>query len=224
MKVARRVAPLLILLLGVAASQLSAQPANNVSVSFGATTVTASGITPGKSALFFASGIRKNGYDQSRVRITRTVGDDDRDGIVTFDLGATVPATTVWVVVDLNSGHFTLAMPVEAVAEEVALPRSAFHKTGSAVVRFGFDHPTLDLLYVHPGRGVWTWSAVDGRLLDRDGPNGVTLIDVADGKRADGGSDAASDFAPGGTLVAVDWYKMQYAVVHLDGSTLGGAQ
>jgi hypothetical protein len=207
-----------------AAFPLMAQPANDVAVSFNATSVTASGITPGKSALFFASGIRKNGYDQSRVRVVRTVTDDDRDGTVTFDLGASVPATTVWVVVDLNNGHFTLATPVEAVADEVPLPRNAFHKSGNAVVQFGFDHPTLDLLYVHPGRGVWTWSALDGRLLDRDGPNGVTLIDVHDGTRADGGAGAASDFAAGGKLVAVDWYKMQYAVVHLDGSVLAGAQ
>jgi hypothetical protein len=211
-------------LLTFVAVPLMAQPANDVAVSFGASTVTASGITPGKSALFFASGIRKNGYDQSRVRVVRMVTDDDRDGIVTFDLGTSVPATTVWVVVDLNNGHFTLATPVEAVADEVALPRNAFHKAGNAVVQFGFDHPTLDLLYIHPGRGVWTWSALDGRLLDRDGPNGVTLIDVHDGKRADGGAGAASDFAAGGHLLAVDWYKMQYAVVHLDGSTLAGAQ
>ena len=60
--------------------------------------------------------------------------------------------------------------------------------------------------------------------MDRDGANGVTTVDAADGKRASGTNHDASDFAPGGTLIAIDWYKRQYAAVRLDGTLLGGAQ
>ncbi len=215
-----------LLLLLLVASGAQADPPPDIVVTFGPTTVTATGITPGKAALFFATGRQKNGYDQTLIRYAHTVTDDDHDGAVTFDLGKPVPAMTVWVVVDINNGHYTLATPVVAIAEEVALPGNAFRRAhgGAAVDGFGYDHPTLELLYIHPGHGLWTWSAADGRALDRDGPNGVTLINAADGKKVGGTTEDATEFALGGMMVAVDWYKMEYSVVHLDGATLGRAQ
>src|ERR1700682_4049507 len=90
---------LLVFILCVTSGQ--AAPPADIVVTFGASPVTASGITPGPSALFFASGRQKNGYDQTLVRYAQTVTDDDHDGAVTFDLGRAVPALTVWVGVDM---------------------------------------------------------------------------------------------------------------------------
>ena len=217
--------PLLFVLMFVA-SGAYANTTLDIEVTFGTSTVTASGITPGGSALFFGSGRQKNGYDQTLIRVARSVTDDDHDGSVTFDLGKPVPATTIWVVVDMTDGRYALATPTEAVAEAVSLPGNVLRRSqnGATVDGFGYDHPTLELLYIQPGSGAWAWSAADGRALDRDGPNGVTLVNAADGKNVAGTSGAPADFALGGTLVAVDWYKMQYSVVQLDGPTLGRAQ
>ena len=206
---------LLVFILCVTSAQ--ADPPADIVVTFGANTVTASGITPGASALFFASGRQKNGYDQTLVRYAQTVTDDDHDGSVTFDLGRAVPAMTVWVVVDMTNGHYTLATPKTAVAAEVPPPDAPLRRKIGAVAvvdGFSFDHPTLELLYINPGLGAWTWSAADGR----------TLINVADGKKVGGTTAAPTAFVAGGTLVAIDWYKMQYSVVKLDGPTLGRAR
>lgn len=92
------------------------------------------------------------------------------------------------------------------------------------MVRFGFDHPALDLLYVQPGKGAWAWYAMDGRKLDHDGANGVTLIDAADGIPVGDTAGNATELEVGGTLVAVDWYNMEYAVLRLDEATVGAAQ
>src|SRR5258706_7232233 len=132
----------LLLLLLVASGAYAAQPPDIV-VTFGPTTVTATGITPGKAALFFATGRQKNGYDQTLIRYAHTVTDDDHDGAVTFELGKPVPAMTVWVVVDITNGHYTLAMPVVAIAEEVPIPGNAFHRAHGRAVVDGIclDHP-----------------------------------------------------------------------------------
>jgi hypothetical protein len=213
----------LLLLVAVCAQ---AAPPPDIVVTFGATTVTATGITPGKTALFFGTGRQKDGYFQTLIRYAVSVTDDDHDGAVTLDLGKRVPSMTIWVVVDTTNGQYTMAMPAVAIADEVPLPAHAFRKThgGSSVDGFAYNHPTLELLYIHPGHGVWTWSAADGRALDQDGPNGVTFISAADGSKVGGTTEGATEFALGGTMVAVDWYKMQYTVVHLDGAILGGAQ
>ena len=212
-----------VLIIAIAAH---AAPPTDIVVTFGPTSATATGITPGKTALFFATGRQKDGYFQTLIRYAVSVTDDDHDGSVTFDLGKHVPSMTVWVVVDTTNGHYTMAMPTVAIAEEVPLPANAFRKMhgGAAVDGFAYDHPTLELLYIHPGHGTWVWSAADGRALDHDGPNGITLISAADGKKVGGTTEDAAEFSPGGTMVAVDWYKMQYSVVHLDGAILGGAQ
>ena len=215
-------ASLLLATLTISAQSNGAAPV----VTFTETAITASGITKGKTALIYGIGVQRSGYDQLFVRVLQEVADDDGDGVVTLPFADGLPHGAVWAVFDLTNNQYTIAASPGFVPAAVELPRNAFRRggAGNAVVRFAFDHPSLELLYVHPGKGVWSWSAMDGRALDRDGANGVTTVDAADGKRASGTDRDASEFAPGGTLIAVDWYKQQYAAVRLDGTLLGGAQ
>jgi hypothetical protein len=202
-----------------------AQAEHGVTLSFGTNSVTAAGITPGKSAVLFASGLAADDAQQRVVRWVRILSDDDRDGRVTLTLAERVPAATIWAAVDLANGQYAVASPNGSMPRVTKLPPGAFRRSNgsSAVDQFGFDHPVLELLYVHPGLGAWTWTALDGRMLDRDGPNGVTLISVADAKPVGDTAGKPAGFAPGGVLVAVDWYDMEALILRLDGGLLGGA-
>lgn len=193
-------------------------------LTFGAGSVTAVGITPGKSAVFFASGLMADGAQQRIVRWAQIVSDDDRDGRVTLTLPGKVPNVTAWVVVDLTNGQFVAGSPGGFSPRVTQLPSGAFRRSNgsSAVDLFGFDHPVLDLLYVHPGLGAWTWNAVDGRALDHDKANGVTLVSVADAKPLGDTRGKPTEFALGGVLIAVDWYHMEVVTVRLDAAVLKG--
>lgn len=197
-----------------------------VTLTLAANSATASGITPGGRAVFFASGLQHNGYDTSFVRIATIVSDDANSGTVTLTLTDPISATTIWAVVDLTDGRYAVASPAGYTTRTVDLPRNVLRRVSgrTGVVRFGFDHPALDLLYVQPGMGAWAWYAMDGRKLDHDGANGVTLIDAADGIPLGDTSGNATELEVGGTLVAVDWYNMEYAVLRLDEATVGAAQ
>jgi len=193
-------------------------------ITFGETSVSASGITPGKSAVFFAVGRQANGYDQSLIRWTYVVNADSKDGTVTLDLKRSIPTMTVWAVVDLTDGRFSIALPHGFYARQMPFTARVFRRStaGASLDQIGFDHPVIEVLYVQPGGGAWRWSAQDGRGMDKDGPNGVTLIAIGEGAAVDGKGATARELLPGGTLIAVDWYKMQYFAAHLDAAILAG--
>lgn len=196
-----------------------------VTITFGPSSVTAAGITPGKSAAFFASGLIPDGPHQQIVRWRQIVSDDDHDGSVTLPVDGGAPRFTIWAVVDLTNGRYAVASPPEFHPRVTELPHGAFRRSAgaNAVDQFGFDHAVLDLLYVHPGRGAWTWNAVDGRVLDRDASNGITLVAAGDGTPLGDTNGKASEFTAGGVLVAIDWFNLEVLALPLDGAVLGGA-
>lgn len=210
---------LLVLAAGVAQA---ASP--EVTITFGPASVTAAGITPGKSAVFFASGLIADGPHQQIVRWKQIVSDDDHDGSVTLPVEGGAPKFTIWAVVDLANGRYVVASPPEFLAHIIEVSHGGFPRSaGSSVVdRFALDHPVLDVLYVHPGRGAWTWNAMDGGRLDRDGANGVTLIAVDDGRPLGDTQGKASELTAGGVLIAIDWYHLEVLAVQLDGAMLRG--
>lgn len=199
-----------------------------LTVTLGAHTVSASGVTRGSKAVFFAV-LREPipGAYMSRVsRLARVLVDDDRDGVVTLDLGRPIPASSVWAVVEPQNGHYGIATGVRLNLELVPIPPDALRLGGAGVIdRIAFNHASLDLLYVHPGQGAWTWTAMDGDpVADTDGPNGVTVVSLSKARSVGGGTEGITDLALGGTLVAIDGSRMQIGVAHIDAKLIGGAR
>jgi len=206
---------------------LLAQGQSGVTISFGANSVTASGITPGKSAVFFASGLAPDDEQQRVIHYQQIVTDDDRDGRVTLTLNDPVPMATIWAVVDLTDGRYSLGSPGPYGRFAKPIPGGSFRRGGRSpsVDVFGLAHPVLDILYVHPGVGAWTWIAVDGRGLDGGPPDGITRVAVGDARAVgDAHGKPPNGFVPGGLLVAIDWYHMSVATARLDDALLGAGQ
>src|SRR4051812_40087654 len=71
-----------------------------LTVTLGARSISASGLSRGSSAVFFAV-LREaipGTYMERVSRLAKVVVDDDRDGIVTLDLGRPIPGRSVWAV------------------------------------------------------------------------------------------------------------------------------
>jgi hypothetical protein len=217
-----------VVLLPLVLLSLLAQGQSGVTISFGANSVTASGITPGKSAVFFASGLVPDDEQQRVIHYQQIVADDDRDGRVTVTLSEPVPAVTVWAVVDLTDARYAFGSPNGSYGRIVSpIPHGAFRRSAqsSAVDLFGLAHPVLDILYVHPGVGAWTWIAVDGRGLDPGPADGITRVAVGDARAVGDAHDKPpNEFVPGGLLVAIDWYHMSVVAARLDSALLGAGQ
>lgn len=195
------------------------------SVAFDGKLVKASNVTPGAQVVFFAVGLVPMGWESMIVRWSQAVTDEDHDGSVTFDAGREIPCRSIWVAADATNGHYTVTAPPNCHLRRAALDPKSFRKNDKGDLElFLHARPYLDLLYIHPGKGVWAISAADSFPSDADGEsNGVTAIALSKAK-ALAGNGTAKDFVPGGVLVAIDLYTMDVVAERLDAKTLEEVQ
>jgi hypothetical protein len=217
--------------IGLAAALLIALPAladPGLTITLGAHTVSASGLSRGSSAVFFAVLHEPipGAYMNRISRLARVIVDDDKDGVATLDLGRPIPATSVWAVVEPQNGHYGITTGRRLDIAMLSIPPDTLRKgAGGVIDRIAFGHASLDLLYVHPGQGAWTWSATDGDpATDADGHNGITVVSLNKAQPVGGGAQGITDLALGGTLVAIDPDRMEIGAVHIDGKLIGGAR
>jgi hypothetical protein len=192
---------------------------------FSGNTVQVSGVTPGGGVVLYAATQRRIDYGNTLVRYTRYTKDDDHDGSVTFDLGERPSPIGVWVAIDANTGNFALGAPNHAVAVAHEQPQPFAKNDKGDVDTFTFTYPSLELVYIHPGRGVWSVHATDGGHFDHDKREAVTSVILTDAvSLIPDGEPHASAFSPGGTLVAFDVEQFQAFTLHVTGADLAGAK
>jgi hypothetical protein len=197
---------------------LPALAADGLTLAFDGATITASDVHPGAQVAFFAVGLVPDGYESTVYRWSQVVTDDARQGAVTFDAGREIPCKSIWVVVDVSDGRSTVAAPPGCPLRSTAFTPKPFHvEANGDVATFLHAHPFLDLLYVHPGQGVWTIEAADGYPSDADGKSdGTTTVAIASAKPLASPHADAPRLRPGGVLVAIDLYSLDVASARLD--------
>jgi hypothetical protein len=224
-----RIAPLvfmtLLLFLSIA-SGASAANDDKLTITIAMRAITVSGLSPGSTAVFF--GVGQVGVPHAYMNKVRrwavTVEDTDHKGTATFELQQDVPPASVWAVVDLRNAHYATISGPGIQAREIALDSPLRKGKSLSVDRFAFSHGYLDLLYVHPGLGAWSWSAIGGSTPDNGGPNNSTVVSLVDGKPVGQSGSKPVSFVPGGILVAVDFVRLEIAVVHVDQQLIGSAR
>jgi hypothetical protein len=214
------------LLFLAAATKASAANDDKLSITLAKRTITVSGLSPGSTAVFF--GIAQvpipGAYMNQLKRWAVAVEDTAHKGTATFDLQQDVPPASVWAVVDLRNAHYATISGPGFRAREFALASPLQKGKSLSVDRFRFDRGYLDLLYVHPGLGGWTWTAIGGTTPDNGGPDNSTIVSLTDGKPVGQAGQKPAAFVPGGILVAVDSVRLEIAVVHVDEQLIGSAR
>jgi hypothetical protein len=192
-------------------------------VTFSKTTVTADGVEKGGSVIFFSMGLDSDGYGGIVRKNVAVRDDDDRDRQVVLTVEPAVAWRSVWVVIDVTNGQFTVASP-----EGYRIRPSEFRrelKRGSksnALDEFSTDIGSLDALYFQPGKGAWVGHVDDGDAADGDlKQDGKTTLRLGEMTPLLTLADRPREFGPGGILVAIDIFSMQVFASKVDG-LLGG--
>lgn len=141
-------------------------------VAFSTQEVVASGFTPGGRVAFWWLARGVDGFTPWTSRLSEVVADDDGDGSVSLTFESGVPEHSLWTVVDLESGEYTLASPAAGPLREVEPPRRLVaNLPGRGVIED--QRRRLEVLVVRPGKdgeaGAWTGGAEDGSGGDGDG-------------------------------------------------------
>jgi hypothetical protein len=208
----------------ITASSTTVLGAARPTVTITPTAVTASGVTPGADVVFFGVGLEPKVYSVSVHRWAGVVTDTGRTGTVSFALDAPVSWNVVWVVADLQSGHYAVMSTPGFSTVTPFSPRFRLRRGSlGPVSRMSYSRSSVECLYVQTG-GAWTLRAEDGTDSDADGTaDGETTIDLLHGTQLLAGSQIPRLFSPAGTLFVVDTSRLDLLTVAIDAPLIAGA-
>lgn len=161
-------------------------------------------VTPGASVAWVTNFVEKGLYALLR--------DEDRDGVVRFDLPASVPLqignVATWVAVDMTTRTILAGRGGNSPRPRPArIPANTFVRDASGslshVVLDISRSAEIDLLLVRPGVGAWSYSASEATASDADSAgNGLVFFDVASMAPV-GGSPSIQAVLPGDLFIGI---------------------
>lgn len=152
----------------LAAPGLLAQ--SNPQLTVGTDRVTATGVTANGEVVFFARSVTYRGGVPVLARHAFVERDDDGDGIVTH--AEAIPALSVWVIVDMESGAYAYAAPTGFEPRVIILPPGTWRENDGTI---NVSRERGEFLFVRPRKGAWLLDAFQGSVRDEDGKNDSNL-------------------------------------------------
>jgi len=217
---AARTAAGVILLVGLAGlGAPGALSAQGIGVELREDAVEVASLPTGTEAVLFSAERRPAGFSSRLITLIRTAVDEDRDGRIVFPLEEAPAAASLWLVIDLRTGRFGAASPVEEapVAFDPPVGRAIDPETGSEFVAAD-GHASLDLFLVRPDSGIWRVQAVDGGTSEASG-----LVDGRILLRDPQWEPVLGSTEPPGSLLATDLLiAVDPAELALDANLVGG--
>jgi hypothetical protein len=168
--------------------------------------VHATSLRPGAQVLLFGVARDHDGYNAVIRRWSEVLTDSDHDGQVELDLGSNVPFQSIFAVVDLNDGHYTVASPTGFGAIPPKRAKTLRRGPRALVDRMTSPGPMADAVYVQPGAGAWEVTAPTTSFVDGSRIAGRTYVYRVRAMDASGGSLSAysnTDLATMMTFTAV---------------------
>lgn len=203
----------LLLLLVVLAFPPAADAAAPV-VRFDARSVSLTGLTPSGSVAWTSVSREPGGY--STLTATRSgVATADALGEAVIELDGDVATASVWVVVDLGEGGFTVAAPEGTSFREVAFDgRSVAASPEGQLNRLVHARRYIELFLARPGVGAWATAAGEGAEGDDDGEqNGSLRTTLAAMQPLAASPPPPDELAADDVLVMVDPRTLEYYAV-----------
>jgi hypothetical protein len=153
---------------GVAFAAANVRPPK---VEFGPNGVTVGEVRPGTRVAWMAMLRDRRGY-QTRVRIRRGFGPATPNSAFAIAQEAADTTRGMWVVADVDAGTSVhAASPVMTTSGRPIRVRAG---AGAAVVEI--DSFAVEVLYVRPRGGAWTYSVLDGGGRDADQRQNGTIV------------------------------------------------
>lgn len=175
-----------------------------------------SGLTPAATSIVFGVTREKRGYVTGYARHDYLLRSVNALGTASVNLPS-VTRTSVWSVVDLQTGAYAMSTPVEFTLQRTALPAGALRAVDNAQLNtLRVKHELLEVLWVRPGAGVWKASVGDGGASDADHTvdGHISLSSVQ--MEAVGSSPPPPDhFLSGDTLILVDPSTMEISAIQV---------
>lgn len=178
--------------------------------------VVASRITPGGRALVFGMVRHPRGSWLEVDHVLRIVTDDSRAGTVTWNEREPIPPVALFGVIDLQTGGIAFASPEGSTFRLVTFPGKGLHRGAAGdFQRFEAGHEFLDVIWVRPGVGAWSFSGGDGGSDSDHHADGRLSIDPADMKPVGDSPAPPKQYLPGDTLVWIDPRTREYATTEV---------
>ena len=181
-------------------------------LAFEESAVVASGMTPGRSVVWFGVERRIDAAYSGDVAQHYNVATAAADGTARLDLAQPVAPRSFWIAVDLDSGAVAAAGPD---GYRLRRPQHFSHLgqgQGAKADEILDERPFLMGLVVRPGEGAWAFTGGDGGPRDEDGKNDGHLRFALDKLDPLPGSPAAPAKLKGTDLwVVVDPMAMEIA-------------
>jgi hypothetical protein len=146
------------------------------------------------------------------LRIEELVTDTDGDGVVTYDLGSTIPSRSIWAAVDVTTGGYAIAVPPNYPRRELPFPAGSLKNTPpDEFDQLTHDFFLLQVLWVQPGQGAWMGMTADGGAGDSDGKNnGSTVTSLAHLHSMKGGAAVPKKIRKDDVLIFIDPFEMSF--------------
>ncbi|HEX3555794.1 MAG TPA: hypothetical protein VIA62_21460 [Thermoanaerobaculia bacterium] len=143
-----------------------------LTITFEESAVVASGLSPGKTVIWFGVERRLDAEYSSRLAQRYLVGTAAADGTARFVLDQPVAHRSIWTAVDLDTGGFAVAAPPGYRLNRLKNPPCRLGPgLASRPDEILDDRPYLMGLVVRPAVGAWSFVGGDGGARDEDGVN-----------------------------------------------------
>ena len=141
--------------------------------------------------------------------IEEVLTDDDADGVIELTTERDIPISSIWAVVDTESGESVATVPDGMPVREIQVGKEAAF--GRQAGRMLFMLPELRVLVVRPGVGTWRGRARDGSEGDLDGrPDRAVTIDLDVLDPDPPAATRQPALLPGDTVIAIDPRRMAF--------------
>lgn len=196
-------------LLLAAVLAIPALAADEIGLTFGETTVTVTGVSPGAEVILYTISRRSASGVGIVEDATYRLSDEDADGAVVLELDGEVPFRSLWIAVDMKSGASAIEQAAIGVREVDFAERGRLQGAG---LQYRLDH-----FYVFLARaplGAWKIRTGDGGSRDHDGqPDGWATVHPATMNPLVDSPPPPGALAAQDLIVVIDPRRMRYAVV-----------
>jgi hypothetical protein len=145
---------------------------------------------------------------------------------VRFEIDAAIPQKSVWTVVDVSTGSFSVSAPDGFAPSITSLPSNALGRgTNGVLNRLSKAGDYFDILVVQPGTGAWSVTVGDGGASDADGSqDGKVSADL--GAMTSIGPPVAPPkrFDAGDVLLVIDSKTFEVSTLVISSANLTEAQ